>query len=82
MQALQSILKVKVPEEVSIVGGEHAGWSPLFDPPMTTVDAPLEQLARRSVDHMLEMISHRPTKPSEVLLATPIIERKSVMDRR
>jgi len=82
LQALQIILKVKVPEQVSLVSGEHPGWSSLFDPPLTTVDAPLEQLARRGVDHMLEMIAHRPTRPSEVLLATPIIERKSVSDRR
>lgn len=82
LQILQSILRVKVPEQISIVGGEHPGWTSLFDPPMTTVDAPLEQLARRSVDHMLDLIAQRPTEPTEILLATPIIDRKSVMDRR
>lgn len=82
LNIVQHILRVKVPEEISVVGGEHAGWSSLFDPPLTTVDAPIEQLARRSVDHMLGLIEKRPTEPTEVLLATPIIERKSVVDRR
>lgn len=82
LNIVQHILGVRVPEQLSIVGGEHAGWSSLFDPPLTTVDAPIGQLAQRSVDHMLDLIEKRPTEPTEVLLATPIIERKSVIDRR
>lgn len=81
-QILQTTLKVRIPAEVSLVTGEHSGWSSLFTPPLTTVDAPLELLARRSVDHLLALIENRPTAPTEILLNTPIIERKSVLDRR
>ena len=78
---IQRILKVHVPEDISIVSGEHPGWSSLFDPPLTTVDAPFEKLARTSVDHMLSLIEKRPTATTELLLETPIIERKSVRER-
>ncbi|MDR1009737.1 MAG: LacI family transcriptional regulator [Opitutaceae bacterium] len=81
-QILQCSLKVRIPEDISLVCGEHSGWSSLFTPPLTTVDAPLELLARRSVDHLLALIDKRPAAPAEVLLDTPIIERKSVCDRR
>lgn len=78
---LRTTMKVRVPEDVSVVSGEHAGWSALFDPPLTTVDAPLELLAKHCVDHMIKLVNQSPTEPTEVLLATPIIERKSVLER-
>jgi len=81
-QILQYSLKVRIPEDISLVCGEHPGWSPLFTPPLTTVDAPLNLLARQSVDHLLALIDKRAVAPAEVLLDTPIIERKSVRDRR
>jgi DNA-binding LacI/PurR family transcriptional regulator len=81
-QILQCSLNVRLPKDVSLVCGEHSGWSSLFTPPLTTVDAPLELLARRSVDHLLALIDKRPAAPMEILLDTPIIERKSVCDRR
>jgi hypothetical protein len=34
------------------------------------------------VDHLLALIDKRPAAPMEILLDTPIIERKSVCDRR
>jgi DNA-binding LacI/PurR family transcriptional regulator len=82
LQTLQNSLKVRVPKDISLVCGEHPGWSSLFTPPLTAVDAPLELLARRSVDHLLALIDKRPAAPTEILIDTPIIERKSVCDRR
>lgn len=81
-EILQHVLKVRIPEQLSIIVGEHAGWSAVFCPPLTAVAAPLRQLAMRSVDHMLNLVEHHRTKPVEVLVETPIIERKSVLDRR
>jgi len=81
-QILQHSLKARIPGDISLVSGEHPGWSSLFTPPLTTVDAPLGMLARQSVDHLLALIDKRAVAPAEVLLGTPIIERKSVRDRR
>lgn len=81
LNIVQRILKLRVPDDISIVSGEHPGWSSLFDPPLTTVDAPFEQLARTSVNHMLSLMEHKPTQNTELLLETPVIERKSVRER-
>ncbi len=81
-QILQASFKVNIPQDISLVCGEHPGWSSLFTPPLTTVNAPLELLARKSVDHLLALMEKRASTPIELLLDTPIIERKSVRDRR
>jgi LacI family transcriptional regulator len=81
VRLLQRVFQLRVPDDISIVAGENAGWSALCDPPLTTVDAPLELLARRCVDHMVNLMEHLPTEPTEVLIATPIIERLTVVDR-
>jgi LacI family transcriptional regulator len=82
LHILQRILKVRVPQDISVIGGENQGWSYLFDPPLTTVDAPLEKLAARCVDHMLGLLEHRSSETAELFIDTPIIERRSVADRR
>jgi hypothetical protein len=81
LQLLKHDFKVSVPAAVSLISGEHHGWSELFTPPLTTVDAPLASLADRSVQHMLNLIQHKPTERTEVMIATPIIERGSVLMR-
>jgi DNA-binding LacI/PurR family transcriptional regulator len=78
LRILQRVLGLRVPDDISVVAGENPGWSALMDPPLTTVDAPLELLARHCVDHMIKLIEHRAPEPTEVLIATPIIERMTV----
>jgi LacI family transcriptional regulator len=78
----QKVFRRKIPQEVSILTGENPDWSELFNPPLTTVGAPFELLTQHCLNHMMSLIENRPTVPSEVLIATPIIERKTVLDRR
>ena len=82
VRLLQGVFHLRVPDDVSVVSGENAGWSGLTDPPLTTVDAPLELLSQHCVDHMLKLVENRPTQLAEVLIATPIIERMSVAERQ
>lgn len=81
LRHLQRIFGLRIPDDLSIVAGENAGWSALTDPPLTTVDAPLGLLARHCVDHMIRLMEKRSTEPTEVLIATDIIERMTVRDR-
>lgn len=78
---LQKMLGLKIPADISIIGGENPGWSELLDPPLTTVAAPLRELAERAGAHMLDLVASRPRQPTETILRTHIIERKSVADR-
>ncbi len=78
----QDVFKKKIPTDVSIVTGENPDWSELFNPPLTTVGAPFELLVQKCLDHMLGLVANRPTEPTELLIAIPIIERNTVLDRR
>lgn len=82
LKLLQTVFKLKVPNDISLVAGEISGWSEIFDPPLTTVDAPFELLVKTAVDHMLKLVKKQTTEPTEVLIDTKIIERNTVMDRR
>jgi|GEM_PF-1773427 len=82
LQLAQKVFNRKIPQEVSIITGENPDWSELFDPPLTTVGAPFELLTKHCLDHMQSLVANRPTKPTEVLIDTPVIERKTVLDRR
>lgn len=73
---------LRVPADISIVGGENPVWSELLNPPLTTIESPLRELAVLAVDHLLALVEKRKAGPTEVLLATRIIERKSVRSRR
>jgi len=82
LAALQNLLGVRVPEDVSVIGGENPGWSHLLNPPLTAVAEPLDLLARGAVDHMFDLIAKRGRRATEVILLKTIIERKSVRLRK
>ena len=78
---IQKMLGLKIPADISLIGGENPGWSELLDPPLTTVTAPFQELAELSVSHMLDLVANRPRKMTEMIMQTTIIERKSVATR-
>lgn len=79
--SILNLMGLKVPDDISIIGGENPLWSELLNPPLTTIESPLHELAVRALDHLVALVERRETKPTEVLLATRIIERKSVRSR-
>lgn len=81
LQLLQKIFRRRIPEDISLIAGENPGWSEMSDPPLTTVDAPFEQMARHCVRHMCDLIENRGAEPTEVLVSTPVIERRTVATR-
>ncbi|MDQ8181611.1 LacI family DNA-binding transcriptional regulator [Pelagicoccus sp. SDUM812005] len=82
LNTLQRIMKVRVPEDISVIAGEIPNWSDITDPPLTTIDVPYTRIAKRCADHILRLIEKRETEASEVFLETRIIERRTVIDRR
>ena len=81
LHIIQKMLGLKIPGDISLIGGENPGWSELLDPPLTTVTAPFQALAELAVSHMLDLVANRPRKMTEMILQTTIIERKSVAQR-
>jgi LacI family transcriptional regulator len=81
LHVMQSLMGLKVPEDVSIIGTEALGWSLLSDPPLTTIYAPFADVADRAVELMHMLLAKTTPQPSDVLVPVSIIERRSVRNR-
>lgn len=81
MEALHILtytMRVKVPQEVSLIGGENEGISILQTPPLTTVAEPLREMAEQAVDMLDRMTRGETVSPRRVTLPVRLIERDSV----
>jgi LacI family transcriptional regulator len=74
---LQHVLKVRVPQDVSLLGMESPQVSQFISPPMTAICQPLTELAERSLDVLLHQLSEG-GEPQRVMLENRLMERESV----
>jgi DNA-binding LacI/PurR family transcriptional regulator len=74
---LQHVLKVSVPHDVSILGMESPQVSQFISPPMTTICQPLNELAERSLEVLLEQLANG-GESRRVMLENRLMERESV----
>ncbi len=73
---------VKVPEDISLVGIDDMILSALVSPAITTVRAPVAEMARLTVDRLMARLAD-PTLPVQDFLFTPtLVLRESVLIRR
>lgn len=73
---------VSVPKDISIVGYGNTPMCKYLDPPLTTIDTPIEQLGRTGVRLLLEQINTK-RSPNQIIKLDPVlIERKSCKMRR
>jgi DNA-binding LacI/PurR family transcriptional regulator len=71
--------KVRVPDEISVIAFDDSEWLSFWQPPITTVDIAIEEMAMLAVQLLLRWIreGHPPEKPRTYSLSTMLIERKS-----
>lgn len=84
IKVLQEIFGLSIPRDISVVGSENEGVSELLQPSLTTVAAPLPDLAASIVAHLkisMETGTH-PAGDQPILLEPYLIERDSVATRR
>jgi LacI family transcriptional regulator len=68
--------KIRVPEEVSVVGFDNLGFSPFLTPSLTTVGAPTEDVGRIAAEKLFSIFEQQ--FPEELtLLPTELIFRHS-----
>jgi DNA-binding LacI/PurR family transcriptional regulator len=68
--------RVRVPEEVSVVGFDDQRLSAYLTPPLTTVRAPTEEVGRQATQQLIRLV--RTGQADRLtLLATEIIIRRS-----
>lgn len=69
---------VKVPQQVSLIGGENEGISVLQVPPLTTVAEPLREMAEKAVEIVDTLTAGGSVQARRVTLPVRLIERDSV----
>ncbi|HZH59532.1 MAG TPA: substrate-binding domain-containing protein [Metabacillus sp.] len=77
---IQKMKKVgyKVPEDCSVVGFDNDIYATITDPPLTTVEVDIEQMAFYSVNFVLEKIRDKNKTFGRVLVKGKMIYRNSV----
>lgn len=70
---------VAIPESISVAAFNDTEWLQIWDPPITTVDIAVEEMAHLAVELLLQRIAEpeRKTKPREYLLGTSLLIRSS-----
>lgn len=71
---LQDLAGKKVPEEISLLGFENPGISEFLRPALTAISSPLQQIAEKAV----EIVLQEPQALQKIELKPRLIERSSV----
>ncbi len=69
--------KIKIPEEMSIVGFDGIDDTAYTEPPLTTMEIPKEKMGRIAVKKLIELIRKNNTIPQQVMLSPQIVIRGS-----
>jgi LacI family transcriptional regulator len=78
LHLLTYVMGVRVPQDISVIGGENEGISQWQNPPLTTVEEPLREMAEKAVA-MLDALTQGERWPErQVTLPVRLIERDSV----
>ena len=78
LHLISYVMGLKVPDEVSLIGGENEGISSLQCPPLTTIDEPLKNMAEQAVEILDALTAGRPVERRREVLPVRLIERDSV----
>ena len=75
-------LKIKIPEEISVVGFDNILMSLYTDPLLTTIKQPKKQMGDTAMNLLLDIIKHKRVKEKNIILPTELIVRNSVAKPR
>jgi LacI family transcriptional regulator len=78
LHTLTYVMGLKVPEDISLVGGENEGISELQNPPLTTIDEPLRDMAERAAEMLDTLTAGRHLAKRHLTLPVRLIERDSI----
>lgn len=78
LHILSYVMGLKVPQDIALVGGENEGISALQNPPLTTIEYPLRDMAERAVAMIDALTSGQKPAERQVVLPVRLIERDSV----
>ena len=77
MTALKQ-LKIRVPEDISIVGNDDIYYAQIYPTPLTTIRAPQHEIGKRAAEILIRNIESQTLLPNEhVVLETEFVVRES-----
>lgn len=76
LQMLQE-RKVRVPEDVAIIGFDDMPWADLLHPPLSAVVQPIKELGRMAAEMLLARIKDRRRLVRQIILPPELIVRRS-----
>jgi LacI family fructose operon transcriptional repressor len=73
--------KLKVPNDVAIVGFDETNWGALVDPPITVISQPTEEIGRTATELLFQRIQEPNRSPKTVILKGTLIARGSSLKK-
>ena len=71
-------MRIRVPEDVSVIGNDDISYAAIYPVPLTTIRAPQHEIGRRAAEILIRNIESSTLMPIErVVLETEFIVRKS-----
>jgi LacI family transcriptional regulator len=73
--------KIRIPDEISLVGFDDARWAQFSDPPLTIVAQPTSAMGKRSAELLLAMIQKEKETATEVFPPELVIRASTAAPR-
>jgi DNA-binding LacI/PurR family transcriptional regulator len=67
----------RVPDDVGVVGFDDSPVAVTTDPPLSSIQQPIEEMGREMVRLLIEQLGRQHTVPRRVILATTLVRRRS-----
>lgn len=78
LHILAYVMGMKVPQDISVIGGENERVSSLLNPPLTTIEEPLREMAEQAVAMLDRLTMGEQIAKRNVMLPVRLIDRNSV----
>ena len=71
---------LRVGREMAVTGMDNITFSRIFEPAITTVSMPMQELAEQSVEMLLHLMEHRRTRKQQKLYQMQLLVRNSTVE--
>ncbi|WP_299173985.1 LacI family DNA-binding transcriptional regulator [uncultured Brevundimonas sp.] len=71
-------LGLAVPDDVSVIGFDDIPWAALNNPPLTTIDMPIEAMVVSAIETLVQRIAEGPGARRRTVFDVSLVERASV----
>jgi LacI family transcriptional regulator len=78
LHVLSYVMGLKVPQDISLIGGENERVSALLNPPLTTIEEPLREMAEQAADMLDNLTTGQRIPERRLVLPIRLVERNSV----